>query len=78
MSETIVWNTKATSKFSGTATLGPKVGQATISGKITAGLFVGLKVKNILAFTISSALKCTNSVAIKGLKFTGVTAFSIG
>jgi hypothetical protein len=75
--EVITWNVHGTSTVQGTVTTGPKVGQATISAKVTAGVFVGLHVKNTLSFLVSGALKCTPTTALKSLTFNGVTSFVI-
>jgi hypothetical protein len=75
--ETITWNVHGSSTINGTVTTGPKVGQATISARVTAGMFVGLHVRHTLAFLVSAAAKCTKTAAIKAITFKGVTSFSI-
>jgi hypothetical protein len=58
ISEKITWNTKTTSTFKGTSKTGPKVGQATITGSISAGTFKGLKVSTIIAFVPKAGQGC--------------------
>jgi hypothetical protein len=78
ISETIKWNKGPTSKFTGTSKTGPKVGQATITGKITSGQFNGLKVSTIIAFTPApGGGSCTNASPLKKLTIKGVKPFAV-
>ena len=74
--DTITWNTGASSTVDGTITTGPRIGQASVTGKVTAGVFVGLHVKNKVSYTLSG-LQCGVTTLIKTLHFKGVTSFSI-
>jgi hypothetical protein len=61
INEKITWNTKATSTFKGASKTGPKVGQATITGSITAGTFKGLKVSTVIAFVPKAGSSCSGA-----------------
>ena len=73
INETIKWNTGKTSTVVGTSTTGPKVGQATISAKVTKGLFVGKKLSTVVSFTpAKGGGSCTNASPLKKLTIKGV------
>jgi hypothetical protein len=76
ITETITWNTKKTSTFSGTSKTGPKVGQATITGTITKGVFAKSKVSTVIAFVVKKGQSCSGA-GIKNLTITSVKAFTI-
>jgi len=70
---TVMWNTRKTSTFTGTALsgTGAKVLQATISGRVTAGLFKGSKVSTTIVYAVNKGETCSStitSMSIKGLK----------
>lgn len=75
---TITWNTKKTSTFKGTATTGPKVGQATIAATISAGLLKGKKMSTVVSFApAAGGGGCTNASPLKKLTVKGVKPFVI-
>jgi len=76
ISEVITWNTGKTSTLAGSTVTGPKVGQATITLKVTAGLFVGLHGSQIIAFKISKG-GCTDKSPVTALTISVVTPFVI-
>ena len=76
ISEVITWNTGKTSTLAGSTVTGPKTGQATITLKVTAGLFVGLHGSQIIAFKISKG-GCTDKSPVTALKISIVTPFVI-
>jgi len=77
---TIKWNTKKTStaklttavKAQGTAIV------ATVSGKITKGLFVGKILKTKVKVTIPKTAKCTDKAPLKKATLTGLAPLTIG
>ena len=78
--ETITWNTKKTS----TATLTTIVSvsgatgiTATVSGKISAGLFVGKTLKTKVKVSIPSGV-CTDAKPLKKATLTGLAPVTIG
>jgi len=78
ITETITWNTGKTSTLTGSTLTGPKAGEATITLKVTAGLFVGLHGSQIIAFAIAKGGGgCTNASPLKELTVKQVTAFVI-
>jgi hypothetical protein len=76
ISEVITWNNKKTSTLAGSTVTGPKVGQATITLKVTKGLFVGLHGSQIIAFKISKGA-CTDKSPVTALSIAKVTSFVI-
>lgn len=76
IAEVITWNTGKTSTLAGSTVTGPKVGQATITLKVTKGLFVGLHGSQIIAFKISKGA-CTDKSPVTALKISVVTPFVI-
>ena len=78
ITETITWNTKQTSTFAGTVITGPKVAQAKLSGKISAGLFKGLSATTVIGFAPKGTFSCTTDAnPLKTLGVTSVTALTI-
>lgn len=78
LTETITWSNKMTSTVAGNSTTGPKVGQDTITGKITKGLFVGKSVSTVVAFTpAQKAPYCTDASPLKKLTIKGVKPFVV-
>jgi hypothetical protein len=73
LTETIKWNTGATSKLSGTSTTGPKVGQATIKMKVTSGPFKNLTATTTVSFAPApGGGSCTDASPLKKLTVKGV------
>jgi hypothetical protein len=72
----IIWNTKATSTFTGTTkTTGVNTA---ISGKVTIGLFKGLKVSlTVQASLDKTSGKCTTASPLKKLNIKNVKPFVI-
>jgi hypothetical protein len=74
---TITWNTKKTS----TAKLATKIGSAksgivaTVSGKISKGLFVGKTIKTKVSVTLKGA--CSNASPLKKAVLTGLAPLTI-
>ena len=78
LTETITWNTTKTSTLVGTATLGPKVGQATLALKVTKGVFVGMHASTVVSFAIAQkAPFCTDAHPLKKLSLKQVKPFVI-
>jgi len=78
INETIKWNTGKISKLVGQSTTGPKLGQATISGKITSGPFLNLHATTVVAFAPApGGGACTNASPLKKLTIKGVKPFVI-
>lgn len=77
---TITWNTKKTS----TATLTTTVGgggstlTATVSGKISAGLFKGKTLKTKVKVSIPKTAKCTDAAPLKKATLSGLAKVTIG
>ena len=71
ITEKITWNTTKTSTFSGTSKTGPKLGQATITGTITAGAFAKMKVSTVIAFAVKKGQSCAGA-GIKNLTISAV------
>jgi hypothetical protein len=77
---TITWNTKATSTATLTTivSISSKTGiTATVSGKISAGLFVGKTLQTKVGVTIASGV-CTDAKPLKTAKLTGLAPVTIG
>jgi len=77
---TITWNTKKTSTATLTTlvSISGKTGiTATVSGKISAGLFVGKTLKTKVKVTIPSG-SCTDAKPLKKATLTGLAAVTIG
>jgi hypothetical protein len=66
ITETITWNTGATSKLAGSVVTGPKAGQAKLTLTVTKGLFVGLHGSQVIAL-IRTAPTCSNKAPLKKL-----------
>jgi len=78
LTETIKWNTGATSTLSGTSKTGPKAGQATITLKVTKGKFVNLHASTVVSFKPAQpAPYCTDAHPLKKLAIAGVKPFVI-
>ena len=76
ITQVITWNNQKTSTLVGSTITGPKVGQATITLKVTKGLFVGLKGSQVIAFAIAKGGgSCTDAAPLKKLTVKQVTAF---
>jgi hypothetical protein len=75
ISETITWSNKKTSTLSGTSTTGPKVAQATISLKVTKGLFLGKKGTTVISFAPKKGQDCSPGHPIQNLTIKGVKPF---
>ena len=78
---TITWNTKKTS----TAKLATKVSGApdgsliaTVSGKISKGLFLGKTIKTKVKVTLQKGAICTDQNPLKKATLTGLSALTIG
>ena len=76
ITEVITWNTGKTSTLAGSTVTGPKTGQATITLKVTKGVFVGLHGSQIIAFKIAKG-GCTDASPVTALKISIVTPFVI-
>ena len=77
LTETVTWNTKVTSTISGTEKSNyPAFEEATITGKVTAGLFKGLNVTTTVKFSLSKG-SCTNASPLTQLKITGIKPFVV-
>jgi len=76
IAEVITWNTGKTSTLAGSTVTGPKTGQATITLKVTKGLFIGLHGSQIIAFKISKGA-CTDASPVTALKISIVTPLVI-
>jgi hypothetical protein len=77
---TITWNTKKTSTATLTTlvSVSGKTGiTATVSGKISAGLFVGKTLKTKVKVSIPSGV-CTDAKPLKKATLTGLAAVTIG
>jgi hypothetical protein len=74
LTETITWNTKATSTIKGQSVsgTGAKATQATITGTVTAGLFAGSKMSTTIVFAVNKGQSCSKTSAIKGLTIKGL------
>ncbi len=79
LTETITWNTRKTSTFTGTTLsgTGAKVLQVTISGTVTAGLFKGSKVSTAIAYSVNEGQSCSKTSAITELSIKGLKPFVI-
>ena len=74
----ITWNTTQTSTVTGTATTGPKVGQVTLAGTVTAGLFQGAHLTNTIMFAqVSGGGGCTAKSPLKKLSINEVKLLMI-
>jgi len=80
LTETITWNTRRTSTFTGTTLsgTGAKVLQVAISGTVTVGLFKGSKVSTAFAYSVNAGQSCSKTSAITGLSIKGLKPFVIG
>ena len=76
ISEVITWNTGKTSTLAGSTVTGPKTGQATITLKVTKGLFIGLHGSQIIAFKITKGA-CTDKSPVTALSISVVTPLVI-
>jgi hypothetical protein len=77
---TITWNTKKTSTATLTTavSIAGKTGiTATVSGKISAGLFVGKTLKTKVGVTIPTGV-CTDAKPLKKATLTGLATVTIG
>ena len=77
---TITWNTKKTSAATLTTTvsISGKTGiTATVSGRISAGLFVGKTLKTKVGITIPKNV-CTDAAPLKKATLTGLAPVTIG
>jgi len=70
---TITWNTKAKSTFTGTSKVSGLT--ATVTGKVTTGLFKGLTVSTTVKFGLPGG--CSATKIFKTLKITGTKPFVI-
>jgi len=77
ITETITWNNHKTSTLTGGSVTGPKVGQATITLKITKGLFVGLHASTVITFKVGGGADCSQAHPIKSLTITGFKPFVV-
>jgi len=73
------WKNKKVSKYSLTFTTGTgaAITTATISGKVSSGLFAGKKIAGQVKFKIVGAPDCSNAKPIKNVTFTGSKPFVI-
>jgi hypothetical protein len=78
LTETITWNTKKTTTFTGATISGTaaKVLQATLTAKVTAGLFKGSKASTTIAYSVNKG-SCSKTSAITGLAIKGLTPLVI-
>jgi hypothetical protein len=76
ITETITWNTGKTSTLAGTTVTGPKTGQATVTLKVTKGVFVGLHGSQVIAFKITKGA-CTDKSPVTALSISAVKPFVI-
>jgi hypothetical protein len=65
------WKNQKTSKYSLTFTTGAgkNITVATVTGKVTSGLFAGKKVSGQIAFTVKAGQNCTLAHPVKNITF---------
>jgi hypothetical protein len=74
----ITWSSAAASTFTGSATTGPKVGQATITATVSGGLFKGSHITNTIMFSeASGGGGCTAKSPLKKLSVNETKVFVV-
>jgi hypothetical protein len=77
---TITWNTKKTSTAALTTVVSASGSSlvATVTGKVSKGLFVGKAVKTKVKVTLQKGAICTDAHPLKTATLTGLAPFTIG